>query len=288
MRAIVHGLHSCARLGLILLGLAGVSDCGDLRSYPVLAGGTDARMGSEQAGSPGAPGGSGGVAGGAGPMAGPPPSDGGPTGMSRDTSGVVPASDSRPAPINSDAPTGGSPDVRDSPAPTAPSETALFEGSWEFAGGTQSLECQGDQQTMPAMGRFELKKGADAPLWQVDEYCTFRLDISGKVASYRRHPPCLKTSAGDTVTLTPLFGGIRAEGPTAYIEATFELVVAVPGGPVPCTLAFNASATRAGGVPTNQETVRLTEAGRGNRTPNGGRHETQHHQPAAGAPRPLP
>jgi hypothetical protein len=168
------------------------------------------------------------------------------TGGVSDASGVSPeasATDARGGPpaggVNPGG--GGSGDAGPDIAPSAVQVTA-FVGHWEYAQGTFSIDCEGQSDVVPATGRFELEAGTDAPLWHVDETCTYRLDVAAGVASYRRDPPCIRTDMG--YVLTPAGGTIRLDGSLAVVQSRFVLLMRKATAETMCTVRIDARAAR--------------------------------------------
>jgi hypothetical protein len=128
--------------------------------------------------------------------------------------------------------------------PTSP-EVGAFIGVWEFTQGTTFDDCDPSEPgTEPVMGRFQLKKGADAPLWHVEDACTFRLDVAGATATYRTTPACTYTDLNVLYTITPVSGGIQVGGRDLVVRAAFAVNVRGPGGTVSCRLELDARAIK--------------------------------------------
>ena len=195
----------------VLIGC--VLGCAPLRERPVLSSGgeADARaVPSGTADGPDAGGGIGGAGGGGGRSAG----------------GAGGSADAPPA------------------DPTVP-DVGAFLGVWEFTQGTTFDDCDPSEPgTEPVMGRFQLKKGADAPLWHVENACAFRLDVAGTVATYRTSPACTYTDQTVVYTITPVSGSLQVGGRDLAVRAAFAVKVRGPGGTVSCRLDLDARAIK--------------------------------------------
>ena len=145
--------------------------------------------------------------------------------------------------------TGGADGTRDA-APSRPVEAtspdvSAFVGVWEFTQGTTFDDCNpGEPGTEPAMGRFQLEKGTDAPLWHVEDACAFRLDVAGAVATLPHHPG-LHLHRGDRpLHITPVSGSIQVGGRDLAVRAAFAVNVRGPAGTVTCRLELDARAIK--------------------------------------------
>jgi hypothetical protein len=122
---------------------------------------------------------------------------------------------------------------------------APFVGTWEATTGVEIWDCDvTGPSTEPRTGPFRLEMGVDAPLWEISEPCTFRLDVSGSTATYRTTPSCTFADGESSYVVTPLGGTILVSGADAVIMASFMTLVREPGLTQSCQLQVEGRARR--------------------------------------------
>jgi hypothetical protein len=142
---------------------------------------------------------------------------------------------------------GGTTPGRDaSPPPPLADDPTPFVGRWKVTGGAETFDCEKTGiSTEPVEDlEFRLVRGGDAPLWQLLDPCTFRLDIRGSQAIYRSMPPCTFAEGESATVITPGGGTIAVSGEDAVMSARFTNMVREPGLTESCKISVEVRARR--------------------------------------------
>jgi hypothetical protein len=133
------------------------------------------------------------------------------------------------------------------PLPPAPlDDPTPFLGLWKATDGAEILDCEKSGMSTEAIEEleFRLVRGGDAPLWQLLDPCTFRLDVRGSQASYRSGPACTVVEGKATFVVTPIGGTIAVSGDDAVVSFRFTSLVLQPGMNETCRISADFRARR--------------------------------------------
>jgi hypothetical protein len=118
--------------------------------------------------------------------------------------------------------------------------TGAFIGMWQYTSGTTNTQCpmiNVNNTDQLAGQKVPIAKGIDSPLVysESDTNCTWKMTVSGSVASISPGQSCMFTDNGITFTGTYTAGTFTITGTTGLFSGTLSAMANVNGSIVNCT-----------------------------------------------------